>query len=60
MARVKDYYHDELERRRAIEDERCGQCGEEAGPIFSDPEAWRHGLCRDCFGEANGQFGVGA
>jgi ribosomal protein S14 len=57
MGAVKNFYHDDLERRRAIENERCGQCGEDAD---LNTEAWHHGLCRGCFNEANGQFGVGA
>jgi ribosomal protein S14 len=57
MGAVKNFYHEDLERRRAIENERCGQCGEDAD---LNTEAWHHGLCRGCFNEANGQFGVGA
>jgi ribosomal protein S14 len=57
MAQVKNFYHDELEARRANRDGHCGQCGDDAD---TDTEAWSHGLCRDCFNEANGQFGVGA
>jgi NMD protein affecting ribosome stability and mRNA decay len=57
MGAVKNFYHDELESRRAVENGHCGQCGEDAD---LGTEAWTHGLCRPCFDESNSQLGVGA
>lgn len=57
MSAIKNAFHDDLERQRCIENERCGQCGEDAD---LGTEAWQHHLCRDCFNDANSQFGVGA
>jgi hypothetical protein len=57
MSGVKNHFHDELERKRAVEDGHCGQCGDDAD---LDTEAWKYGLCKPCFNESNSQFGVGA
>lgn len=57
MAKVKNHFHDDIERQRAIENERCGQCGEE---LDAGTEAAARYQCRDCWNRDNGPFGVGA
>ena len=57
MAKVKSYFHGEIERQRCIENERCGQCGED---MDLGTEAAKAGQCRQCWNETNGRFGLGA
>lgn len=54
MSALKNFYHDELERRRAIEDgeDVCAECSSELAEV--------EGLCSDCWSMVNGALGVGA
>lgn len=61
MARVKDFYADEIEAAARESEER----GEPDSPLGGCANctfegAVEDGLCRSCWNEANGQFGVGA